>query len=80
MDDDYRDLVRRLFAIATELTENAHEAAIAGQSSELAAGNYAEAARRLRATAHDVSVLAEAATVVANLGIEKHRNRTEQPC
>jgi hypothetical protein len=30
MDDDHRELVRRLFAAATEMTETAHEAATAG--------------------------------------------------
>ncbi len=37
MDEDHRELLRRLFAAATELTETAHEAAIAGQSKALAA-------------------------------------------
>ena len=35
MDEDHRELLRRLFAAATELTETAHEAAIAGQSETL---------------------------------------------
>ncbi len=48
MDEDHRELVRRLFAAATELTETAHEAATAGQSEALTAEAYAEAARRLR--------------------------------
>ena len=37
MDDDHRDLVRRLFVAATALIETAHEAAIAGQSEALIA-------------------------------------------
>ena len=38
MDDDHRELVRRLFAAATALIETAHDAAIAGQSGAIAAG------------------------------------------
>ena len=65
MDEDHRELVRRLFAAATELTETAHEAAIAGQSEALTAGDCATAARRLQWVARDISALAEAATVIA---------------
>ncbi len=65
MDEDHRELLRRLFAAATELTETAHEAAITGQSEALTAGDYATAARRLRGVARDIAALAEAATVIA---------------
>ena len=58
MDDDHRELVRRLFAAATEMTETAHEAAIAGQSEALTAEAYAAAARRLQGTARDIAALA----------------------
>ena len=75
MDDDHRELVRRLFASATELIETAHDAAVAGQSGEIAAGDHAEAARRLHAAARDIAVIAEAATIVANLGINQHGNQ-----
>ena len=64
MDDDDRELVRRLFAAATALIETAHDAAAAGQSSEIAAGDYAAAARTLQAMARDVAALAEAAMVI----------------
>ncbi len=66
MDADHRELLRRLFAAATEMTETAHEAAIAGQSEALTAGDYAEAAWRLRGAARDIAALAEAATVIAS--------------
>ena len=79
MDDDHRELVRRLFAVATELIETAHDAAVAGQSDQIAAENYAEAARRLLATVRDVAVLAEAATIVANSSVERSRNRRKRP-
>ncbi len=65
MDEDHRELVRRLFAAATALIETAHDAAIAGQSGGIAAGDYATAARRLQGVARDISALAEAATVIA---------------
>ncbi len=51
MDEDHRELVRRLFVAATALIETAHEAAIAGQSEALTAGAYAEAAQQLEAAA-----------------------------
>ena len=65
MNDDNRELVRRLFVAATELIETAHDAAIAGQSDALADEDYAEAATRLRAAAGDVVALADAAIVIA---------------
>ncbi len=83
MDDDHRELVRRLFAVATELIETAHDAAVAGQSGQIAAENhaenYAEAASRLQATVRDVAVLAETATIVANSSVERSRNRRKRP-
>ena len=45
MEDDHRELVRRLFAAMTGMTEAAHEAAIAWQSEARTAGDYVEAAR-----------------------------------
>ncbi len=65
MDDDHRELVRRLFVAMAEMTETAHEAAIAGQSEALSAGDYAKAARQLEAAARGLAALAEAATVIA---------------
>lgn len=72
MDDDHRELVRRLFAAATALIETAHEAAAAGQSGKIVAENYAAAARRLQATARDIAALAEAAMIVANSGLNQY--------
>ena len=65
MDENRRELVRRMFAAATALIETAHEAAIAGQSEALTARAYAGAARRLQAAARDIAALAEAAAVIA---------------
>ncbi len=66
MDDDNRELVRRLFAAATVLIETAHEAAIAGQLEALTAGDFAATARRLQGAARDIAALAEAAKVIAD--------------
>ena len=77
MNDDHRELVRRLFAAATELIETAHDATVAGQSSEIVAEDYAETARRLQATARDAAIIAEAAMIVANLSINHHRNQSQ---
>ena len=79
MDDDHRELVRRLFAAATELTETAHEAATAGQSEALTAGDYATAARRLWGAARDIAALAEAATVIAGPVKDGARINPESP-
>ncbi len=65
MDEDHRELVRRLFVAAATRIETAQEAAIAGQSAALTAGDYASAAGRLRGVARDITALAEAATVIA---------------
>ncbi len=35
MDEDHRELLRRLFVAVAEMTETAHEAAIDGQSEAL---------------------------------------------
>ena len=65
MDDDDRQLVRHLFAATTARIEAAHDAATAGQSSEVAAGDYVAVARRLQAAAQDIAALAEAVRVIA---------------
>ncbi len=67
MDENRRELVRRMFAAATALIETAHEAAIAGQSEALTARVYAEAARQLEVAARDIAALAEAVAVIAGL-------------
>ncbi len=58
--------MRHLFAATAEITETAHEAAIAGQSEALSARDYAEAAGRLEAAARGIAALAEAAAVIAS--------------
>ncbi len=78
MDDDHRELVRRLFAAATALIETAHDAAVAGQSGAIAAGDYAEAARRLEAAARSLAALVEAAAVIAGLSDGDPSGRPDQ--
>ncbi len=65
MDDDDRELLRRLFVVATEFAESAHDTAAKGQSGQLAAQDYADLAHRLQAAAGNITALAEAATVIA---------------
>ncbi len=65
MDEDDRELLRRLFVAATQRIEDAHEVAVAAQSGALAARDYADAAHRLLAAARDLAALAEAAAVIA---------------
>ncbi len=82
MDDDHRELVRRLFAAATEMTETAHEAAIAGQSEALTAGDYAKAAHRLQGATRGLAALAEAAVAgqSAKLGPRPLADRAPASC
>ena len=78
MDDDDKELVRRLMAKATAMLEDTVETAVAGQSDRLSAPGHVRAARRLQAAAQDIAVLAEAATIVANSSVERPRNRRER--
>ncbi len=78
MDDDHRELVRRLFVAATALIETAHDAAVAGQSGEIAGRQYAAAARRLQAAARDLAALADAAMVIAGATDSDQMDRPER--
>ena len=79
MDDEYRDLAQWLFAAATAMLENAIEAAIAGQSAKLGPRQLADRARQLHAAARDITVISEAAMIVANSGINQHPNQPKRP-
>ncbi len=79
MDDDNKELVRRLMAKATAMLEDTVETAVAGQSDRLSAPGYAHAARRLQAAAQDIAIIAEAAMIVANSGVNQHRSRPKRP-
>ncbi len=78
MNDGDKELVRRLMAKATAILEDAVETAVAGQSDRLSAPGYARAARRLQAAAQDIAIIAEAAAIVANLSVERPRNRRKR--
>ncbi len=67
MDDDYRALAHRLSAAATAMLEDA--VAVAGQSAKLGPRQLADRARQLHAAARDITVIAEAAMIIANSGV-----------
>lgn len=58
MDADKRDLVRRLFVIATEILEDGHPDATGGQAENLKPDSYAAKARRLAAASQDLGSVA----------------------
>ncbi len=64
MYDDRKELFRRLSTLATEVLEDAHEAAIEGQSAELQAQAYARCARRLQRVARELTAVAETMIIV----------------
>jgi len=64
MDDDTHEMVRRLFATATALLEDATPVAIAGQSPRASKAQLAVYARRLESAARNIAILAAAAGVV----------------
>ncbi len=65
MNRDQREILQRLFVVATELLETAHEAAVAGQAEGLTAKGYVESADCLRAASQRLKALADAILVVA---------------
>ena len=66
MDDDRRELANRLFAAATAMLEDAAAVAAAGQSPRLSTAQLVESGGRLKVAAQAVTVLAEAAAIVAD--------------
>ena len=78
MDEDYRELASRLFAAATAMLEDAAEVAVAGQSPRLDPAGLADAGRRLQAAAREVAVIAEAAEIVAKLGVNQGRDHRKR--
>ncbi len=75
MDDDYRELANRLFATATAMLEDAIEVAVAGQSPRLTSSQLADHGHRLQEAVHDIAVIAQAAMIVANAGVNRRRIR-----
>ncbi len=78
MDDDHRELAHRLFATATAMLEDATEVAVAGQSPKLGPRQLADRADQLHATTREIAVIAEAAKIVANSGVNQRRNRPKR--
>ncbi len=78
MDDDYRELANRLFATATAMLEDVIEVAVAGQSPRLTPSQLADNGRRLQKAAYEIAIIAEAAMIVANPGVDQRRNRRER--
>ncbi len=78
MDDDYRELANRLFATATEMLEDVIEVAVAGQSPRLNPSHLCDNGRRLQAAAREIAIIAEAAMIVANLSVNRRRNRRKR--
>ena len=75
MDDDNRELANRLFATATAMLEDVIEVAVAGQSPRLTPSHLADRGRRLQAAAQDIAIVAEAATIIANLSANRRGHR-----
>ncbi len=65
MNRDQRELLQRLFVVATELLETAHEAAIAGQAEGLTAKGYVAVTEQLRTASQRLKTLADAILVIA---------------
>ncbi len=80
MDDDHRELVQRLFVAATAMLEDAIEVAVAGQSPRLDPSELADHGRRLHAAMRDIAIIAEAAAIVADRGIDSPPNRRNSTC
>ncbi len=78
MDDDHRELAHRLFATATAMQEDATEVADAGQSPKLGPRQLADRADRLHAAARNITVIAGAAMIVADFGVNQRRNRPKR--
>ncbi len=65
MDKQRRDLVRHIFAIAAGTVEQAHQAAMSGQSHKLTTVKAAQLAERLLVVSEQVRSLADAIRVVS---------------
>jgi hypothetical protein len=74
MDDDQRKLANRLFAAVTAMLEDAIEVAVAGQSPRLSPAQLADTGHWLQKVARDIAIIAEAATFIANSGINRGQN------
>lgn len=65
MEDETQDLLNRLFAIASDILERAHEVAASGQSADLDAKTATLYARQLVKAAEDLNSVADTAKLLA---------------
>ncbi len=79
MEDD-QELLRELFALATQRLEAAHEIAVEGQGAGLTGELYAGLARRLGVASRDVAILAAAITVAADPDEKTIDDRDRDSC
>ena len=81
MERHHRDLIRQLFVCATELLEDAHEIAVAGQNPPLKRAKALALARQLQSVSADVAVLMDAVAVINNARgsrASERRNRSSK--
>lgn len=74
MDEDQKELLGRLFGVACDVLERAHETAAAGQAHNLDGKRAALCARHLGSTANRLGALADTIRLVAE---DKPRRKTE---
>ena len=74
MDKDHRDLVRRLFTLATEIFEDAHEPISQGQGHQLKVNEYRIRAKCLAQTAQDLGSVAGAISAAFRPAIPARRS------
>jgi hypothetical protein len=65
MDADRKELVRRLFVLATEIAEAAHETAVSGQALSAPSAELALAAETLRRRADELKAIGRTISIAA---------------
>lgn len=72
MEENNRELARRVFVLVTEILEDAFEAALVGQAPALTAKGSIKSARQIQKAAHAIANLADTAIILA------HRSRNKR--
>ena len=70
MDEDDRELVRRLMTKATAMLEDALVSAVTGQDSRAHPDALLDGARRLHTASRDIAAIARAAVTIMAAGLE----------
>ena len=65
MDADRKELVHRLFVLATEIAEEAHETAVSGQALSATSDEMALAAETLRRRADELGTIGRSISIAA---------------